>query len=361
MKDVHILSEGPISYNSRAFLQPILLNEKIIRDNDIQLSFYKNLSPSLTNCDLLIIDSKFYRSWWLQKKDEMFECFRRFNMSTKVLFFDTSDSSGFILGEILPYVKAYYKHQILEDKSHYLRAMYGRRLFSDFYHKNNQVEDSDSFKENIIQVSDANDLKKIKIFWNSGLANYSFFGEYLGRLYRQVPLKIFLGYPKEFTLPSQSRTLSLQCRFNTIYDKESVAFQRKEISIILKNRLQTKKINRLSFYNELKNTKLALSPFGLGEITLKDFEIFITGSLLMKPDMSHLSTWPNFYTNNTYVPFDWDLKNLVNKLEKVLDNYSDYIGIAENAQNIYKHYVNSEEGNNEIALRFVSIVNEELK
>ena len=43
-----------------------------------------------------------------------------------------------------------------------------------------------------------------------------------------------------------------------------------------------------------------MSPFGLGEITLKDFEVF-SGSLLMKPNMDHMLTWPNFYTKDTYI------------------------------------------------------------
>ena len=67
--------------------------------------------------------------------------------------------------------------------------------------------------------------------------------------------------------------------------------------------------------------------------------------------MSCLITWPNFYTKDTYVSFDWDLHDLSEKLETVLDNYSDYIELAENAQNIYKHYVASEEGNDEFISR----------
>ena len=41
-------------------------------------------------------------------------------------------------------------------------------------------------------------------------------------------------------------------------------------------------------------TKVVISAFGLGEIILKDFETFLTGGMLMKPDMSHMETWPNF-------------------------------------------------------------------
>ena len=66
-------------------------------------------------------------------------------------------------------------------------------------------------------------------------------------------------------------------------------------------------------------TKVVISAFGLGEITLKDFETFLTGGMLMKPDMSHMETWPNFYENNiTYVPFRWDFKDLHDVIESIL-------------------------------------------
>lgn len=360
MKFVNILTEGPISYNGRAFLQPIILNKHRLNDYSIRLNIYNKISSNVSNCDLLIIDSKFFRSWWLDKKQKMFDHMQRFNDSTHVIFFDTSDSAGFILGEMLPYVKSYYKQQILVDKSHYLRPMYGRRLFSDYYNKNNNIIDDQNTEENIVQVENRAYLDKIKVSWNSGLANYSFSGEYLGRIYRKIPFSGLLKYPKNFTQPSTERKMSLQCRFNTFYDKESVAYQRKAIARILTNRLQTKKVNRYFFFNELKKSKVVISPFGLGEITLKDFEVFITGGLLMKPDMSILQTWPDFYTKDTYVSFDWNLKNLCEKLELVLDNYSDYLRLAINAQDRYKYYVSSIEGNNEFLTRFTDIVFDEL-
>ena len=183
MKFVNILTEGTVSYNGRAFLQPILLNKNQIKDYSIKVTIHKNISPAITDCDLLIIDSKFFRAWWLTKKQQMLEIISKFNESTNVVFFDTTDSAGYILGETLPFVKSYYKHQILSKKEDYLYPMYGRRAYSDYYHKNNNIVDSDNVEDNFAQVSNKDYLKKIKVSWNTGLANYSFLGEYLGRLY----------------------------------------------------------------------------------------------------------------------------------------------------------------------------------
>ena len=32
------------------------------------------------------------------------------------MFFDTTDSSGYVLGDVLPFVTKYFKHQVLVDR-----------------------------------------------------------------------------------------------------------------------------------------------------------------------------------------------------------------------------------------------------
>jgi hypothetical protein len=356
IKVVNILSEGPISYNGRAFLQPIILNKIRLLDYSVKVNFIYALTSDITDCDLLIVDSKFFKGWWKARKQEILDNLAKFNEETNVIFFDTSDSAGYLLGEVLPFVRSYYKHQTLVDKSHYMRPMYGRRLFTDYYHHNNSITDKPNYEEDVIQVLHSSDLEKIKVSWNTGLANYSFMGDYLGKIYRAFPMKGILRYPNKFTRPSAARSLDVQCRFGTSYNKETVAFQRKAIATILQHRVQTKKVNRYHFYRELKSSKVVMSPFGLGEITLKDFEVFLSGSLLMKPDMSHMETWPNFYTKDTYVAFDWSLSDVSEKLEAILENYQDFVQIAQNGQDVYRHYIASDDGNRKFLERFRDIV-----
>jgi len=360
MKKVNILTEGPISYNSRAFLQPLILNNSLLSDLLIKVKIYTESHKDICECDLLILDSKFFKNWWVEEKQKIFDTIANFSERTSVIFFDTTDSSGYVLGEVLPYVKSYYKHQILKDKELYLNQMYGRRLFSSYYHETKQILDAKEYEEDAKQVKNPKHLEKIKVGWNTGLANYSYLGEYLGKIYTLLPIKTLLRYPKTFSKPGLNRLEDFQCRFNTSYTKKSVSFQREEISRILADRIQTTKINRFSFFRELRNTKLILSPFGLGEITLKDFEVFITGGLLMKPNMDHLDTWPNFYTRDTYIDFNWNLNNLEQIIDETLDNYADKIQIAHNAQEKYQYYVNSQGGFEEFAKRFGNIVTLEI-
>ena len=342
---LNILTPGPQSYNARAFLHPITMNRQLLRDASIEIHYYKKIENVLTDCDVLIIDSKYFKYWYQDEKklESMYQNLESFSKKTKVLFFDTTDSAGYVLGDVLPFVDGYFKHQLLIDKTAYLKPMYGRRAFSDFYHKENNVKDDKIYEENITQVNDPLDLEKLDVFWNTGLANYSYLGDYLGKVYKRCLIDSLVRYPVNYTKPSRDRFLDIQCRVNTSYSKASVSFQRKSIVEILKDRLQTKKLNRFAFYREMKNSKIVLSPFGLGEITLKDFETFICGAVLMKPDMSHMYTWPNFYQKDiSYLSFDWDLKNLDEKIELVLSDRYSLVSIAEEGQKIYRYYLGND-------------------
>ena len=51
--------------------------------------------------------------------------------------------------------------------------------------------------------------------------------------------------------------------------------------------------------------------------------------------MDHLETWPNFYKDQTYIDFRWDLQNFKSKIENVLSNYNDHVNIAMYGQELY--------------------------
>jgi hypothetical protein len=90
------------------------------------------------------------------------------------------------------------------------------------------------------------------------------------------------------------------------YERASIRHQRAALRRLLADRLPMDKLGRLAYFREMERTRSVLLPFGLGEITLKDFEVFLTGSLLIKPDMSHLETWPDFYRDGeTFVGHAW--------------------------------------------------------
>ena len=92
----------------------------------------------------------------------------------------------------------------------------------------------------------------------------------------------------------------------------------------LESRLQVTcrgRVSREEYFKELFNSKLCFSPFGYGEVCWRDFEAMFTGSLLLKPDMSHLDCYPEvFLPYETYIPLAWDLSDFDEKVDHYLNH-----------------------------------------
>ena len=99
----------------------------------------------------------------------------------------------------------------------------------------------------------------------------------------------------------------------------------------------TEKKPKPEYLQLLYDSKLAISPFGMGEVCFRDFELMQFGTLMLKPSMSNISTYPNPYIENkTYVPINPDWSNLKEEIEKILGNYKDYLYIIENFRENFK-------------------------
>ena len=304
---VNILTAGPKSYNARAFLYPIVLHRQALEQAGIYVEVFERHASSIEDCDILIIDSKYFKYWYLSRTSEMYKLLEHYSSVVNLLFFDTTDS-GYVLGDVLPYVKKYIKHQILA------RAVPSAFIWSTtFFHLLSQR----IWGRRRYQVrgkkrtgSKMFDLSKIHCGWNTGLANYTLL-RLLWETLQAAGMDLLAQKPQGYYKEFKNRTLNVQCRMNTEYSKATVAFQRRQLSSILADKVQTNKLNRYSFFKELGNAKTVISPFGLGEITLKDFETFIMGALLLKPNMDSIVTWPDFYVpGETYIPFSWDLSDI---------------------------------------------------
>jgi hypothetical protein len=92
------------------------------------------------------------------------------------------------------------------------------------------------------------------------------------------------------------------------------------------------------YINILSNSKILISPFGMGEIGQKDWESIITGAIIIKPDMSKINTKPNiFVDNDTYLSVNYNWQDLEEKIDYILTNFKD---LNENInQNIRKKYI----------------------
>ncbi len=335
---IHVLSPGFETPNARAFLYPLIVWRDALRDTGFACRIYNTVSPGLDDCDVLLVDSKFHRDDWQDRAGEVVEQFAAWAGRCRVIYCDTTDSSGWLQSNLLSVVHGYAKAQLLKDRARYLKPIYAHRPHADYYHREFAV--CDESPEWSAPVKDAELLRKLRVSWNSGLADHSLCGPLLGKIYQRIPFAPLLKFPQSFTPPYAPRVRALSCRFGATYPRASVSYQRRKIREIVGYRADTRKLKRRGYFKELKTSRVIVSPFGYGEITLKDFEVFLTGGVLFKPDMSHMETWPDLFSaGETMLAHSWDLSDFAQRLEDAIANYGKYRAIAAAGQDRYRKHI----------------------
>ena len=102
---------------------------------------------------------------------------------------------------------------------------------------------------------------------------------------------------------------------------------RKKVWDIIKNTKHNYFVSDAIPYNhylqKIYDSKVFVSPYGQGEICFRDFELLQLGTIMIKPDMSHLNTSPNIYEDGkTYISCKYDWSDLEEKIDYVLSNYN---------------------------------------
>ena len=86
----------------------------------------------------------------------------------------------------------------------------------------------------------------------------------------------------------------------------------------------------------LYDSKICISPFGMGEIRQGDGEAVQLGTTICKENMSMFDFGSNVWEEEkTYIPFEYDCSNLADQLDRILSNYDDYKHIVNNMRQKY--------------------------
>lgn len=247
----------------------------------------------------------------------------------KIAFFHDDAGGGIPRLEVLPFVDLFYTKALFKDRSLYGKSLYGKELYSDYYHNRYGVVDPD-YRERPVERN-RKELEKLRLSWNIGVGDYPrhqlrqragvafarVFGLPAATLFRQRE-----RFDPERSIASNSGRYPVHARMGLI-PRPSINYQRKLIleKIDGNPNFLTGPVSQTQFNRETANSKIVLSPFGWGELCLRDFEAVRSGALLLKPDMSHLETWPDiFIPGDTYEPFGWDADNLVEKAKELLSD-----------------------------------------
>jgi len=339
---------------------PIRYNKKTLHEKDYKVKIFYDLHKQNLCCNILCLLSKPLLFALNMMKMDVSPIFKEPHpvitflinarkYADKIIWMDDSDSTGVTHFELLPYVDMYLKKQLFKDKKLYQKKFYGGRIWSDFYHNEFGVHDSVLFEQ--FYPLDEKYYDKVDLSWNIGLGNMYDSYTKKDRLRRLIPDYWPVNYKISYASPANKRENDLFARMNTKQTRETLAFHRKQIFRILTNmpkkdpKLNIPDDRWLAFkeYNEtMANSKIAVSPFGYGELCVRDWAAFIFGSCLLKPSMEHMETWPDLFVDGiTYKSFNWSLDDFELVIYELLADNNKRVKIAEAGQQAYKDSISS--------------------
>lgn len=344
MTRIHILTRTFDSPNTYAFVYPLLRHRGALRDAGITFQRFPDPQEDLLEADVLWVDGRRLRETraWEEDRGHVLSTLGDWRSQVDTLaWFDTTASTGTMNVDAIPHVDVYFKAQLLEDKTGYAEPLYGARPYTDRFHEEHGIDDTSEYIQPAIPKEH---WDKLEVFWNSSLAHYGRFRIELFRLHELTGLRLRPPWPWRWRTPSVDRPREISARFGASYDRETVRFQRQRVLDLIGDRIDTERVPTGAYFRELKRSKLALSPFGWGEKCYRDYEALLSGCLLVKPDMSHMETWPDLYRDDTAVYHAWDLADFWDVVDRILDDYESHVETAHRAQRFYRRMLEGESG-----------------
>ena len=197
--------------------------------------------------------------------------------------------------------------------------------------------------------------------WNVGLGDYFRYPKLIRPLVHKVPYFPSQKKLKLIDVKSKRNIELLGCF--SLYENgaNTIQYHRSEVlkkieSLKDKVKVRSGFIDSNKYYTSLKDSKIVVCPFGYGEISWKDYEAFVNGACIFKPNMDFMETWPHYYkAEKTYVPFEWDLSDFEAKVDYYLSHSSKRLEIAHQAQVFFQETV-SEAGDQAFCEHFKEIL-----
>lgn len=201
-----------------------------------------------------------------------------------------------------PWVSHYVKKSLLRDRSAYLRTGLGHSNLSDFFSARFGTENPPGEWKIPASI-----LPKLSV----------------GPSFSTSP--DLVHYFQQTRPPAaRSRSIDIHARLATSGTPWYSAMRGEAAAVVARdfqdlNVASEGFVPKSKYMRELRRSKLCFSPFGYGEVCWRDFEAVAVGTVLVKPDMSHLETEPDIYRPfETYVPVRWDLSDLNERVRRAL-------------------------------------------
>lgn len=244
----------------------------------------------------------------------------------RVVYFDDTAMPFRFNSDFLELADLYYKKQLPADRELLFKPVHSGRLFSHYYSEVLGVSDTPMTEP--VSLKSRKYLSKIRLSWSLGIGSYprSMPRKLLARRIEETlgpkAAKLFYHGAPRGRCPKPRGNL-ISARFATAFDSQTVTHHRTLFERAVQD-LPNVKVGktRLREYNaELRRSIVTISPFGWGEVCFRDFEAMVYGSLLVKPSMTHIDTWPQTYLeNSTYLSVQWDASDVAEKVSAIVEN-----------------------------------------
>ncbi|MFX1444098.1 MAG: hypothetical protein ACFFHV_11835, partial [Promethearchaeota archaeon] len=324
---------------------PVWINSKYLKNYNINIRFinyFNYKKKKLSN--IVAIDSAIvrdiqagYQGLESAIKQEMLPFVKSLREKVDFLiFFDNGDSTASNHFYLLSYVDRFLKKQLLKDFSLYSKKLIRKRLYSDFYANTYLFNNYDGLPSGY--TLNKNELNKISLSWNFALRDYRSTNRFKKFLYSFTK-----NYKVHLHEPNINRKYKLSANYTIRNPDELIYFQRKKLlDVLIANfesnpRISIGKIPKKKYLWTQRQSHAVISPFGWGEICYRDFEAFIAGAALIKPNIDHLVTWPDLYKKDeTYIPISWNIEDWGFEIKNALNDQEKLLEVAFNGQKAYK-------------------------
>ena len=255
-----------------------------------------------------------------------------------IAYLDCNDGAEIQRPSFLQFFDYWFMKQVFRDRNVYLRDLPGKRAYTGFYMDRFGVSD-ESQTPSWSTAVDTSQVEKIRPAWNILIGAYPLHvirtRLAASALWWRTPslAAACVATPALRRLP-QPKLPRCQARFTDSAYRPTVGFQRRLLleRVRENRRFLTGAVPKRQYQAELQEVQAVLSPFGWGEVCFRDAEAVIAGAVLVKPEMSHVETWPDLYQKyETYVPIEWDGSDVVEQVANVLDAPAERLRIAQAA------------------------------
>ncbi len=197
----------------------------------------------------------------------------------RCLVLDGDDDLCVLWPGVIDACDAYIKKHRFSASDEYTRGNVGKTNLTDYAHKTYGVDFSDDIIPDSRPLSQVQ-IDKIILGWNIALDDKIF------RLSRDISPNVM----------SWDKSTDISCRASVgpdkwIYGMRNAAVEAlEELQKKFRINAPTDRVSQQDYYREMLDSRFTVSPFGYGELCWRDFEAILCGSVLFKPDMSHIDT-----------------------------------------------------------------------